>query len=684
MDNQQFLLNNLNLSQKKAVSAPCKNILVIAGAGTGKTRVLVSRISWLLQIENLMPRQILALTFTNKAANEMKERIALIVGKENADRLWTGTFHAICLRLLRSYSVQAGLRAGFCVLDQSSQQELIKHIMGKDKYPKDLKPSMVASRINKYKEQRLRADTLKDDYQEFFFEIAEIYSQYEKQCQEQNLVDFAEIILRTVELLENNSSIRDLQHRRFKEILVDEFQDTNTLQFEFIKLMTGSESHVMAVGDDDQAIYGWRGADYRNLKRFKKEFYDVEVIALEDNYRSTQNILDVANVLIGNGNERMVDKVLVGNHGVGDKIKIVKCTNDLEEARFCALEISRLHKTGVNYSDIAVLYRTNQQSLQLEQSLTAMGIPFIIYGGQKFFERAEIQDALAYMRLILNVDDDQALRRIINVPPRRIGGKVQEQLLLLSQERGCSLYSALMLLMEYSKKAEAPKALQTLAKKLAVFYDLIENLRFSHNHSSLKELVENVIYKTGLFDYYKQKDDKENKSSFENLRHANLEQLVSNACNFESQAELLDEEDENTDDDPLLNFISRVTLSSNTELNEKGENENSLIPNVNLMTIHSSKGLEFKNVFVLGFEKGLLPLYRSSSSSQQVNEERRLAYVAVTRAKDNLFVSYAKRRFINGMSSDTGASDFLRELVERYRQNQAQKPYEIITPSLLC
>lgn len=683
MDTQKFLLNNLNLSQKKAVSAPCKNILVIAGAGTGKTRVLVSRISWLMQIENLMPRQILALTFTNKAANEMKERIAFIVGKDKSERLWTGTFHAICLRLLRSYSAQAGLKPGFCVLDQSSQQELIKHIMGKDKYPKDLKPSMVASKINKYKEHRLRADDLKDDYQDFFYEVSEIYGIYEKQCLEQNLVDFAEIILRTVELLENNSSIRDLQQRRFKEILVDEFQDTNTLQFDFIKLIVGSEAHVMAVGDDDQAIYGWRGADYRNLKRFKKEFNDVELIALEDNYRSTQNILDVANVLIANGNERMVDKVLVGNHGIGEKIKIVKCINDIEEARYCASAISRLHKNGVEYSDIAVLYRTNQQSLQLEQNLAVLGIPFIIYGGQKFFERAEIQDALAYMRLILNVDDDQALRRIINVPPRRIGGKVQEQLLLLSQERGCSLYSALKLLMEYSKRQDAPKALQTLAKKLLVFYELIESLRILHTKVSLKELVENVIYKTGLLDYYKQKDEKENKTSYENLRHANLEQLISNANNFELSSENLEDDIEEGKDDPLLNFISRVTLSSSTELNEKGENESSLISNVNLMTIHSSKGLEFKNVFVIGFEKGLLPFYRSNHSNQQVNEERRLAYVAVTRAKDQLFVSYAKKRFLNGMSSDTGASEFLRELVDRYKQDQDRKPYEIITPGLL-
>ncbi len=685
-----FLLKNLNEGQKEAVSAPLSNVLVIAGAGTGKTRVLVSRISWLVQVENLKPREIMAVTFTNKAAKEMQERIAMLIGESNVRMLWASTFHSVCLRLLRSYSRQAGLQPGFGVLDTDNQTAFIKRIMSEIDYIGELKPSEVASKISKFKERRQRAADVAFSYKEEDPYLVKIYDIYERECISQNVVDFSELLLRTVELLENNESVRDLQHRRFKEILVDEFQDTNSLQFDFLKLLAGPQTHIMAVGDDDQSIYGWRGADYTNMSNFKKDFAPVKTVLLKDNYRSTQNILDMANTLIAKGSERLLPKVLEGNNGVGSKVNIIKCASEYVESDFIVNTIKLLHAKGISYDDFAVLYRTNQQSLLLEQRLSISGIPFVIYGGQKFFERAEIQDALAYMRLLLNPLDDQALRRIINVPPRRIGEKVVTQLSDIAYERGSSLFETIKMLIDYAKDENVPKELKSLAKKLSVFYDLMEKLKACRESQNLPDLVRSVIEITGLVDYYKQKDLKSNKGALDNQKHKNLEQLVSNASVFNNErfGEALENAEENLD--PLLNFISNVTLSSSTELNAEGiEGEGQRQALVNLMTMHASKGLEFKVVFLAGFEKNLLPSFRSENDFREgqrraYDEERRLAYVGITRAQERLFISYALSRTVYGRTENTGASSFLREIVVQYKEQKPDdRPYKISLPDIL-
>lgn len=686
----EFLLQNLNAGQREAVSAPLSNLLVIAGAGTGKTRVLVARITWLVEVAGLYPREILAVTFTNKAALEMQSRIAAFIGANRARYLWASTFHSVCLRLLRSYAQQAGLAPGFSILDRDAQVALIKRLMKDCAYGGDLKASELASKISDFKEKRMRAQnlTLNAASKDAAF-IRQIYALYERECQNQNLVDFSELLLRCVELLEQNEEIRNLQHRRFREILVDEFQDTNSLQFTFLKLIKGPQSHIMAVGDDDQSIYGWRGADYTNMSNFREVFSPVTTVLLKENYRSTQNILDMANTVIEDGNNRLMQKVLEGNNGVGDKVKIIKCTSDLIESSFVAQKIKELHAQGQSYDDMAVLYRTNQQSLLLEQKLSLLGIPFVIYGGQKFFERAEIQDALAYMRLLVNSRDDQALRRIINVPPRRLGEKVILQLAEIAYERGSSLYDTLKVIIDYAKEPTAPKEIKTLAKKLQIFQELMASLSLCKQNMDLPDLVQAVIEQTGLMDYYRQKDQKAAKGEHDNQKHKNLEQLVSNASLFVEERANEDVDDLEVQD-PLLNFISTVTLSSSAELNENGQDGGfTRMPQVNLMTMHAAKGLEFKTVFLVGFEKNLLPSYRAEQASDfgdkhSFDEERRLAYVGITRAKENLFVSYALRRRTYQFIEDTGASIFLREVVEKYHHiSPKDRPFKIEIPNVI-
>lgn len=678
------ITEGLNDSQKEAVTAPLQNMLIVAGAGTGKTRVLVSRIAWLIGVEKIHPRNILAVTFTNKAATEMRMRIGLMVGNTSQTQLWASTFHSVCLRLLRSYSQYAGLKPGFTVLDTDSQTSLVRRIM-KDKNmdTKELKPSEVVSRISSLKEKGIRANQFasmgKLQSDAFFEQILSIYTAYEILCNAENSVDFSELLLRTVELLQSNDEIRALQHRRFKEILIDEFQDTNSIQFKFAKLMTGSNSHVMVVGDDDQSIYGWRGADYTNMKRFIKEFSDVKQILLSQNYRSCQKILDMANTIINDNTDRLMEKVLHGNIGAGENVEILNCSNNNSETEFVSSSIKYLKEQGERLCDIAILYRNNYLSLGFEQKLTQRHLPFIIYGGQKFFERAEILDALAYLRVLVNEDDDTALLRIINVPARKIGPKVVSDIRAVSLERHCSIMKAITLLKVHAQSENADRTLKALYKKVEPFYELIQNLKHFKEHSTLSALTDYMLSVTGLNDMYQQKDIKEGKSSEGNSRLGNLGMLVSNVKDFEeamSNRTLEDSEAlENalTFDDPLLTYLSNITLVSTGELNEDGKTASDAVDAVNMMTIHSSKGLEFKYVFLVGFENGILP---SARSEKDYSEERRLAYVGITRAKRQLFISYARQRSIFGSMQMTGASQFLRDIVRKY-SNADEKPYII-------
>lgn len=679
------ILEGLNESQHEAVSAELRNMLIIAGAGTGKTRVLVSRIAWLIKHYHIAPRNIMAVTFTNKAATEMRERLGFMVGDSVQKSLWANTFHSICLRLLRAYAQYAGLIPGFTILDTDSQVSLVKRLM-KDMNidTKEFKPSDIASNISKQKENGIRAHAfcrmVTNKSPDHIKVTSQVYPVYEKVCNQENSVDFSELLLRTVELLENNREIRELQHRRFKEILVDEFQDTNAIQYRFLRLIAGPDSHVLVVGDDDQSIYGWRGADVGNMRKFLSDFSDVKEVLLALNYRSTQKILDVANTIIGFNSDRLMEKVLKGNFGEGDKVRILNCANNKVESSTVSDRIAALHDSGVNYRDIAILYRNNYLSLDFEQNLLRKHIPFVIYGGQKFFERAEILDAIAYMRILVNEDDDTALLRIINTPSRKIGPKVVESLRTIANERNCSLIKAIRLLVAHVKSDNVDKTLSGLYKKVAVFSDLLNVLKEKKKTLSLSAFADEMLRLTGLYQYYQEKDFKEGKDNEEHSRYANLGMLISNIKEFESSGEensseidvssaensVSGIESEKKDEDPLLTYLSNITLVSTGELNEDGES-GSTADAVNLMTMHSSKGLEFKYVFLVGFEKDILPSRMCAYSDKSLSEERRLAYVGVTRAKTALFISYAQIRSIFGKSEPTGASSFLRDLVREYK-----------------
>lgn len=683
---KDYLLKNLNEAQREAVSAERGNLLIIAGAGTGKTTVLVSRITWLLKVEEIPARNILAVTFTNKAANEMRTRIGALTGDQALRSMWSGTFHSICLRLLRSYAAQAGLSHEFTVLDTDGQKLLVKRIQ-KDLNisTTDFKPAQLAAGISRLKEKGIRAADFQArmiKYHEDRFSpsqdaLFKVYPAYEEACRREGLVDFSELLLRTVELLEGNEDIRSLQHRRFKEILIDEFQDTNTLQYRFIRLMTGPESHVLAVGDDDQSIYGWRGADYTNMRRFLSDFPDVREIALMENYRSGQNILDMANVLISDNTDRLISKELKGTCGEGEKVWIWEHGDERDEASHVAEAAAALMRSGVRGSDIAILYRNNSLSAAVEAGLSARQVPYAIYGGLKFFERAEIQDALAYLRVLLNEADDTALLRIINVPSRKLGPRVVDQLRRIASERGCSVMQAISMIEQYGLDKAAPKELKSLAKKLQGFADLIASLKkLRQSCGSLGELVKETLEQTLLYEYYREKDEKEQRGQYDNQRHLNLEQLVSNAVSFEEQSGPREDQDEDTEGqerDPLLEFISSVSLAAGTELTGSGATASDTGA-VNLMTIHASKGLEFRVVFLVGFEKGILPSSYVGQEDRQ-SEERRLAYVGITRARERLYLCYADRRMIYGRSELTGRSDFLSDIVKPYLGRQ-DKPFE--------
>lgn len=688
------ILEGLNDSQKEAVSSPLCNALIIAGAGTGKTRVLVSRIVYLISHYQVKARNILAVTFTNKAAKEMRERIGMYLNANDTHHLWANTFHSTCLRLLRAYATQAGLTPGFLILDTDGQNSLVKRIMQDLQMDiKEIKPSEFASRISSLKEKGMRADDFQKRVNYIKYtnkkrsgtieKLALVYSAYERICNQENSVDFAEILLRTVELLRSNSAIREIQNERFKEILVDEFQDTNSIQYELLTLLAGKNSHVMVVGDDDQSIYSWRGADYTNMKKFLNTFPDVHQYLLSLNYRSTQNILDMANTLIEKNFERVMLKNLKGNNGTGSLVSIFKCANNRVEELSVAKEIQSLKDQGVKLSDIAVLYRNNYLSFGFEQALTKAKIPYVIYGGQKFFERAEIQSALAYLKILVNKKDDTALLRIINLPARKIGPKVVESLRNISNEHSCSIIEAIEYLHEYVSSSDAAKELKTLYSKVSAFYNLYLELLSKKETMRLHEFVHHMLTLTGLYAFYSEKDAKEGKSEEDNSRYKNLGVLVSNVKEFEAsvdQGEVsVDSENSAKVEDQLTLYLTNITLVSGGEINENGSAETMPFDCVNLMTIHASKGLEFKYVFICGFESEILPSSRKSSSGDNsLEEERRLAYVGITRAKEQLVISYANARTMFGKNEQKDASSFIYDIVESY-ENSKNKPYKIVT-----
>ncbi|UAB70410.1 DNA helicase II [Vibrio sp. SCSIO 43132] len=634
-----LLLDGLNDKQREAVAAPLENMLVLAGAGSGKTRVLVHRIAWLMAVEQASPFSIMSVTFTNKAAAEMRGRIEeLMMG--SASGMWNGTFHGICHRILRAHYLDARLPEDFQILDSEDQQRLLRRLIKALNLDEKQWPARQAAWwINGKKDEGLRPSHI-DCYQDPVTKTyLQIYTAYQEACDRAGLVDFAEILLRAHELLREKQHIREHYQARFKHILVDEFQDTNNIQYAWLRMMAGPDARVMIVGDDDQSIYGWRGAKVENIQRFLNEFLEAKTIRLEQNYRSTKTILSAANELIANNTERM-GKELWTEGNEGEPISVYSAYNELDEARFTVSKIKEWHEKGGALNDSAMLYRNNAQSRVLEEALIQAGLPYRIYGGMRFFERQEIKDALCYLRLMSNRNDDAAFERIVNTPTRGMGDKTLETIRFAARDRGATLWQASQALLE--EKVLAGRAAGALSR----FIELINALEDDTFEMPLHHQTDHVIKHSGLFAMYEQEKGEKSKARIENL-----EELVTATRQFEKpeEAEELSE---------LTAFLTHAAL-------EAGEGQADEFDDaVQLMTLHSAKGLEFPLVFMVGVEEGMFPSMMSAEEAGRLEEERRLCYVGMTRAMEKLYITYAEMRRLYGQDKYHKPSRFIRELPE--------------------
>ncbi|MBK7565576.1 MAG: exodeoxyribonuclease V subunit gamma [Propionivibrio sp.] len=636
------ILANLNPPQLAAVTLPPQHALILAGAGSGKTRVLTTRIAWLISTGQTGPHSILAVTFTNKAAKEMLARLAAML-PINIRGMWIGTFHGLCNRLLRAHHRDAGLPALFQILDSADQLSAIKRLL-KNFNVDDVKfpPRELAGFINAHKEQGIRAAQA-EAYDDYTRRRVELYAEYDSQCQREGVVDFAELLLRSYEMLQRNEPLRHHYQERFRHILVDEFQDTNRLQYAWLKLLSGHNAPVsrpngacvFAVGDDDQSIYAFRGAEVGNMRDLEREFKVENVIRLEQNYRSQGNILDAANALIKNNRGRL-GKNLWTDAGAGEPIRVFEGFSDIDEARFVVDEARELTLDGYTRNQIALLYRSNAQSRVLEHQLFTAGVPYRVYGGLRFFDRQEIKHALAYLRLIGNPDDDTAFTRVVNFPTRGIGSRSIEALQEAAHRANSSLYNAAASL--------SGKAGTTVGN----FIRLIETLREETRALPLPEIIDHLIERSGLRQHYLA--EKEGRERLENL-----DELINAATNF------LHEESDTLaaqETDPLASFLAHASLEAGEH--QAGEGQEA----VQLMTVHAAKGLEFDAVFITGLEHGLFPHENAAQERDGLEEERRLMYVAVTRARKRLYLSYAQTRMLHGQTRYSLPSLFLEELPE--------------------
>jgi len=626
------LLANLNSPQLQAVTLPPVHALILAGAGSGKTRVLTTRIAWLISTGQVGPHGVLAVTFTNKAAKEMTARLSSLV-PINVRGMWIGTFHGLCNRLLRAHFREAGLPQTFQILDSADQLAMVKRLLKNlniddEKYP----PRELCHFINAHKEQGVRAAQA-EAYDNYTQKRVEIYAEYENQCNREGVCDFAELLLRCYELLQRNEPLRAHYQQRFRQILVDEFQDTNVLQYAWLKLLAGGGAHIFAVGDDDQSIYRFRGAEVGNMREFERDYAGANVIRLEQNYRSHGNILAAANAIIKNNRERL-GKNLWTDAGDGEPIRAFEAYSDLDEARFIVEEIRELVRDGNSPTQIAILYRSNAQSRVLEHELFTKGVPYKVYGGLRFFERQEIKHALAYLRLLGNQDDDTAFLRVVNFPTRGIGARSLENLQATAHQINSSLYNAAASL--------TGKAGQTVG----AFVRLIETLRQETANLPLPEIIEHVVEKSGLAQHYRV--EKEGQERLENL-----DELINAAATF------VDDEGAIGEGGALASFLAHASLEAGEH--QAGEGQEA----VQLMSVHAAKGLEFDVVFISGLEQGLFPHENSVNEGKDgLEEERRLMYVAVTRARQRLYVSCAQTRMLHGQTRYCVPSSFLDEIPE--------------------
>lgn len=649
------LLDGLNDKQREAVGAPQSSMLVLAGAGSGKTRVLTHRIAWLMQVEQQSPYSILAVTFTNKAAAEMRERVEKVVGS-NMGRMWIGTFHGLAHRLLRTHYQDANLPQNFQIIDSDDQLRLIKRILKSlNLDDKQYPPKQAQAYINGKKDQGLRPKHIESHGFPIEQTLRQIYQVYQDACDRAGLVDFAEILLRAHELWLNKPHVLEHYQDRFKHILVDEFQDTNAIQYAWIRVLAGQSANVMIVGDDDQSIYGWRGAQVENLHRFLKDFPGSTTVRLEQNYRSTGNILKASNDLIANNSGRM-GKDLWTDDKDGEPIAVYCAFNEMDEARFIVGRINEWHDKGGSLSDCAILYRSNAQSRVLEEALLHKGLAYRIYGGLRFFERQEIKDAMAYMRLIANRDDDAAFERIVNTPARGIGGRTLEILRSTAKQHEMTLWQACLRLLE--EKVLSGRA----ANAVRGFMDLIVGMREDTESQLLYRMTDQVIVQSGLKAMYEAEKGEKAQARIENL-----EELVTAARSFEIPEELEDMGELNA-------FLSHAAL-------EAGEGQaDAFTDAVQLMTLHSAKGLEFPMVFMAGVEEGIFPSKMALEEGDRLDEERRLCYVGMTRAMEKLYITYAESRRIYGREDYARPSRFIKEIPEQYVDEIRMKA-KVTTPS---
>ncbi len=633
------LLDGLNDAQREAVSAPPGHYLVLAGAGSGKTRVLTHRIAWLNEVFGVPVHGIFAVTFTNKAAAEMRHRADALL-RHGARGLWIGTFHGLAHRLLRLHWQDAKLPEGFQILDSDDQLRLVKRVvqqleLDEARFP----PRQIAWWINAQKDEGRRPAHIQDGQDEWGSVMLKAYALYQERCDRAGLVDFAEILLRAHELLRDTPALLAHYRQRFAHLLVDEFQDTNAIQYGFIRLLAGDSGQVFVVGDDDQAIYGWRGARVENVQRFLKDYPGARTIRLEQNYRSTAAILDAANAVIAHNPGRL-GKKLWTDSGAGDPIDLFAAYNEIDEAEYIVGRIGEWVRDGGSHGDCAVLYRSNAQSRIIEEKLLQAQVPYRVYGGVRFFERAEVKDTLAYLRLVANRDDDAAFERAVNTPVRGIGGRTLDEVRMRARADGVSLWEA-------SRRCAAGGGLAARARNaLAGFHQLIDTIESELADLPLKDKIDHVLLRSGLREHYA----RESTGSLDS-RVDNLDELVSVASRF-----VRGDEDESAALTELVAFLAYAALEAGEGQAQAGED------GVQLMTLHSAKGLEFPLVFLAGMEEGLFPNARSIDESGRLEEERRLAYVGITRARQKLVLSHAETRRLHGQDMYGMPSRFLREI----------------------
>lgn len=657
--NVSHLLDSLNDAQREAVCAPPGNQLILAGAGSGKTRVLVHRIAWLIQVEGVSPHQIMAVTFTNKAAKEMRERLHNLLADHSAlagayRSLWVGTFHGIAHRLLKAHWQQAKLPQNFQILDSDDQLRVIKRVYQALQLDDNRWPVRQTQwYINGQKDEGLRPAHIPDSHDPFQRTMKAVYAAYEEACAQAGVVDFAELLLRSHELWLHHPDLLQHYQRRFPFILVDEFQDTNAVQYAWLRVLAGKSSFVSAVGDDDQSIYGWRGARIENIQSFTREFAEVATTRLEQNYRSTSTILDAANAVITNNSGRL-GKELWTSGAEGEPIDLYCAFNEQDEARYVVENIERWVAKGNRREDIAILYRSNAQSRVLEEALVREGVPYKVYGGQRFYDRLEIKNALAYLRLLLNRNDDTAFERVINTPTRGIGNKTVDLLRTTARDQGCSLFrAAQLLILNQVLTARAGSMVQG-------FLQLLDKLEEAITGQPLHQQVDHVIQTSGLLEFHKNEKGERGEARVENLQ-----ELV-NACRgFDG-----------SDDDrtPLAEFLDNAALDAGDAQAEEYQDA------VQMMTLHSAKGLEFPVVFLVGMEENLFPHRMSSDSSEGLEEERRLCYVGITRAMTKLIITYAESRRLYGNETFNAISRFVREIPAQLIQEVRLKS-TIVRPS---